>query len=380
MNRSGSFIKNDSGYLSFRPSNLCDVEKSLKLDEQINKLLNKIYVNFAKINTMSELIIDFDLFLYTYVYEEALESSKIEGTMCTMEDIFSNIKKEKIEKNINDILETISNISAIEEGIKKLETLPLGTRFFRELHKVLLNNTRGQDKFPGEIRTSQNWIGGNSIKNAKFIPPNIRDMNESLKQFDDYLNSDKSIVDKIIKTALIHYQFETIHPFIDGNGRLGRIIILLYLLREKLLLKPIVYISYYLKINQLEYYNKLMDVRINDKYEEYIKFFLECLYQATESSITRINTINELHVKNLKKLPKSNRKKDVNRIVFNYIEKTPIFNIIDVHNTTKLSFNTVNTVVKTLETLDIVKIKTQIKRNRVYIYKEYLEIFESIDR
>lgn len=382
MARQGNFVKNSSGYMSFKPSNLKDVEKTLVFDEEINNLIVTIHENLTRINTMSELIKDSDLFLYAYVYEEALESSKIEGTQCTMEDIFLSIKSDKIanRNNIDDIRETISNINAIETGVEKLKTLPLCTRFFKEIHKVLLNSTRGKNKNPGEIRTTQNWIGGSMIKEATFIPPNIDDMNEALKDLDDYINDENTNIDKIIKTALIHYQFETIHPFLDGNGRLGRIIILLYLIQEKLLYRPNVYMSYYLKIHQVEYYNKLMEVRLNDKYENYIKFFLYCFNETTKSVIKRISNIDELHRRNLSKLPITTRKKDSYKMVFSYIEKNPIFNIKEVQEDTKLSYNTINTVVSKLEEMEILsKQEEEAKRNKVYEYKEYVKLFRSVE-
>jgi Fic family protein len=380
MKRQGQFINNLAGYRSFKPSNLRDVEKQLRYDDEINNLVISIHENLVKINTMSELIQDSDLFLYAYVYQEALESSRIEGTECTMEDIFLNINNDKPGnvKNIDDIRETISNIKAIDVGVEKLNKLPLCTRFFKELHEILLNNARGENKNPGEIRTTQNWIGGNSIKDATFIPPNVEDMKESLKELDEYINDESTTVDKIIKTALIHYQFETIHPFLDGNGRLGRIIILLYLVQEKLLSKPNVYMSYFLKIHQLEYYSKLMEVRLNDKYEEYIKFFSQCLNETTKSVINKINNLDELHKRNLSRLPIVNREKNNYKIVFNYIERNPIFSIGLIQNASHLSFNTVNTVVCKLEELGIVKKITDIKRNKVYAYDEYFKLFASV--
>ena len=380
MSRQGYFINNLSGYKSFNPSPLQEIEKLLNLDKETLNLIIEIHKNMTKINTMSELIPDSDLFLYSYVYKEALESSRIEGTECTMEDIFSNINKNGFEhgKNINDIKETISNIKAIEEGIKLLEHLPLCTRFFKEIHKILLNNVRGENKNPGELRTTQNWIGGNNISNATFIPPNIDDMNVASNELDKYINNDKSDVDSLIKTALIHYQFETIHPFLDGNGRLGRIIILLHLIQEKILLKPNVYMSYFLKINQLEYYHRLMDVRLNDRYEEYIKFFLLCLRDTTTSVINKITSINDLHKKILSILPTTNRQKNSYEIVFNYIEQNPIFTIKQIQKKMKLSYNTVNTIVEYFKNLKILILKDNVKRNRVYVYEEYIDLFKDV--
>lgn len=380
MARQGHFVQNEKGYKSFKPSDLKDVENRLNIDDEIKKLAQSINEKLIRINMKSDLVKDSDLFLYAYVYEEAVESSKIEGTECTMEDIFENINKfdNNNALNIADIKETISNINAIEYGVERLKELPLSTRLYKEIHKILLNNVRGEKKSPGELRTSQNWIGGKSIKDASFIPPNVEDMNEALSELDKYINDENENINKIIKCALIHYQFETIHPFLDGNGRLGRIIILLYLIKEKLLNKPYVYMSYFLKINQIEYYNKLIGVREKDKYEEYIKFFLNCFDQAADSVLKRMDILNELHNKNISKLPINNRKKKSHEIIFNYIELHPIFTIKEVAEKTKLSFNTVNSVVKKFEELDIIKKQNLYMRNKVYIYEEYVNVFKRV--
>ena len=372
-------MQNEKGYKSFKPSNLKDVEKRLNIDDEIKKLAQSINEKLIKINMKSDLVKNSDLFLYAYVYEEAVESSNIEGTECTMEDIFENINKvDNNVLNIDDIKETISNINAIEYGVERLKELPLSTRLYKEIHKILLSNVRGEKKSPGELRASQNWIGGKSIKDASFIPPNIEDMNEALSELDKYINDENENINKIIKCALIHYQFETIHPFLDGNGRLGRIIILLYLIKEKLLNKPYVYMSYFLKINQLEYYDKLTRVREEDKYEEYIKFFLNCFDQAADSVLKRMDILNDLHNKNILKLPINNRKKKSHEMIFNYIELHPIFTIKEVVEKTKLSFNTINSVVKKFEELDIIKKQNLYMRNKVYIYEEYVNVFKRV--
>ena len=373
-------MQNERGYKSFKPSNLQDVEIKLKIDNETNKLAQNINENLIKINMKSDLVKNSDLFLYAYVYEEAVESSKIEGTECTMEDIFENINKTENNNifNIADIKETISNIRAIEYGVKKIKEMPLSTRFYKEIHKTLLSNVRGERKSPGELRTSQNWIGGKSIEDASFVPPNVEDMNEALNELDKYINDESDNINKIIKCALIHYQFETIHPFLDGNGRLGRIIILLYLIKEELLNKPYVYMSYFLKINQIEYYDKLTKVREEDKYEEYIKFFLHCFNEAVDSVLRRMDTLNELHNKNISKLPINNRKKKSYEIIFNYIENNPIFIIKEVVEQTNLSFNTVNSVLKKFEELDIIKKQNLYMRNKVYLYEEYINVFKRV--
>lgn len=362
--------------MSFKPANLQDVALTIKRDVEMDDLLIAVYKNLAKIEKLSEYVKSTEFFLYAYILKEAVESSRIEGTECTMQDVLSEAYiKEK--KNVEDIKEVISNMSAIFYGVEKINELPLCTKLYKEIHKELLKNARGKNKNPGEVRNSQNWIGGNSIDTASFIPPNVDDMNVALSMLDKYVNDENIIIDKIINVALIHYQFETIHPFLDGNGRLGRIIILLYMINNGLLKKPLVYLSYYLKINQSEYYDKLMKVRSDGSYEEYIKFFLRCLKEATGNVLFKIETLEDLHNKNIELLPKSNREKNTLSIVFECIEKNPIFSIKSIMEYTKLSFNTINSNIKTLMKLNIVSNYSNALRNKVYIYSKLYEIMSA---
>lgn len=379
MKRQGGYVKNNiknASYMSFKPANLQDVALTIKRDVEMDDLLIAVYKNLAKIEKLSEYVKSTEFFLYAYILKEAVESSRIEGTECTMQDVLSEAYiKEK--KNVEDIKEVISNMSAIFYGVEKINELPLCTKLYKEIHKELLKNARGKNKNPGEVRNSQNWIGGNSIDTASFIPPNVDDMNVALSMLDKYVNDENIIIDKIINVALIHYQFETIHPFLDGNGRLGRIIILLYMINNGLLKKPLVYLSYYLKINQSEYYDKLMKVRSDGSYEEYIKFFLRCLKEATGNVLFKIETLEDLHNKNIELLPKSNREKNTLSIVFECIEKNPIFSIKSIMEYTKLSFNTINSNIKTLMKLNIVSNYTNALRNKVYIYSKLYEIMSA---
>ena len=413
MNRQGEYVKKNIGnasYKSFKPSNLKDVVNTFERDVEMDDILIKIYENLAKIEKLSEYVKSTEFFLYSYIYKEALESSKIEGTICTMQDVLSeiyiknkdtsnNIVFAKVKtknqgnyhtrhfdnrlnrgahnKKIDDIKEVISNISAIYFGVKKIKELPLCTRLYKEIHKELLKNVRGATKNPGELRSTQNWIGGKTIELAKFIPPNVHDMNEALNMFDEYINDDKIIIDKIINIALIHYQFETIHPFLDGNGRLGRIIILLYMIKVELIKEPIVYLSYYLKMNQSEYYEKLTKVREEGKYEEYVKFFLRCMKEATNDVVNKIEVLEKLHNTNIALLPTTKREKNTLRIVFDCIEKEPIFSIKSIMEHTNLAFNTINSNINTLKKLNIVSNYVETSRNQVFIYKKLFDIISS---
>jgi Fic family protein len=207
-----------------------------------------------------------------YIRKEALISSQIEGTQCTLDDVLDP----EIDMNANaDVAEVINYIKAAQFALERLNTLPICSRLLRDTHAILMEGVRGQDKNPGEYRRSQNWIGPQNctLKDARYIPPNVDDMTAAMSDLEKYIN-ESNIYDPLVRAALIHYQFETIHPFLDGNGRIGRLLILLYLMEHKLLNKPVIYVSYFLKKNQFEYYDRISEVRRSGNYEQWVSFFL----------------------------------------------------------------------------------------------------------
>lgn len=371
MNRAGKFVDNLTGeatYQSFKPNPLPPVPEIL-LDEEIVKLVVDANRQLAKLDTASQLISNADLFISMYVRKEALISSQIEGTQCTLDDVLDP------EVDMNANLDVLNYVKATQYAIQRLENLPLCCRLMKEVHEKLMEGVRGQDKTPGEFRHSQNWIGpaNCSLKDARYIPPNVQDMEEAMSDLERYMNENVEY-DPLIRVALIHYQFETIHPFLDGNGRIGRLLILLYLMEQKVLSKPVIYISYFLKKNQVEYYDRISEVRRSGNFEQWIKFFLEAVSKAATDSLESIRQLSILHDKNIARLPISNRKKDNLRAVFEYIEQYPI---IDIKKTAKelgISYNTAATVVKKLVELGILQETTNKARNRVFAYEEYLDI------
>ena len=234
---------------------------------------------------------------------------------------------------------------------------------------------RGQEKNPGEFRRSQNWIGAAncSLKEARFIPPNVDDMNQAMDELELYMNESDDY-DPLIRISLIHYQFETIHPFLDGNGRVGRLLILLYLMQQGLISKPIIYISYFLKKNQIEYYDRISEVRRSGNYEQWISFFLEAVSAAAKDSLDTVEKLNALHEQNVKKLPKTSRSNDNVRKLFDYIEQFPIIDIKKTSEAFGISYNTVSSAIKKLEQIGILKQTTNASRNRVFSYEDYLHI------
>ena len=272
MGRSGEFVNNLSGeaaYKSFRPAPL-PPNPELNINSDMVKKLVEANRNLVRLDTAARLIPNVELFISMYVRKEALISSQIEGTQCTLDDVLDP----DADRNANlDVADVINYVSACTYAIDRLKTLPLCNRLLREIHKELLSGVRGQEKNPGEFRKSQNWIGAAncSLNEARYIPPNVEDMNIALADLERYMNEGDDY-DPLIRIALIHYQFETIHPFWDGNGRVGRLMILLYLLEQGFISKPVIYISYFLKKNQIEYYDRISEVRRNGNYEQWISF------------------------------------------------------------------------------------------------------------
>lgn len=374
MKRAGIYVDNLNGeamYQSFKLNPLPPIPE-IEMDGEIVKLLVDANKQLVKLDTASQLISNADLFISMYVRKEALISSQIEGTQCTLDDVLDP----EVEANANlDVSDVINYVKATQYALKRLERLPLCCRLIREIHEVLMENVRGQDKTPGEFRHSQNWIGpaNCSLKDARYIPPNVEDMQTAMSDLEKYINENVDY-DPLIRAALIHYQFKTIHPFLNGNGRIGRLLILLYLMEQKLIEKPVIYISYFLKKNQIEYYDRISEVRRTGNFEQWIRFFLEAVSKAASDSLEAIRQLSVLHDTNVEKLPKTTRSKDNLRAVFDYIEQYPIIDIKRTAKELEVSYNTVAAAVRKLVELGILQETTNAARNRVFAYEEYLAI------
>lgn len=373
--RSGTYVTNLSGelaYKSFRPS-LLPLVSLLEMTDDILKELIEANRQIAILDSLSSRIPNVNLFISMYVRKEALLSSQIEGTQCTLEDILNPF----IDTNANqDVGDVINYISATEYALKRLKSLPLCNRLIKEIHGVLLQGVRGQEKSPGEFRYSQNWIGGqgSTLKNARYIPPNPVDMNIAMENLEKYINSEETI-DPLLQIALIHYQFETIHPFLDGNGRISRLLITLFLIERKVISTPTLYISYYLKINRIEYYDRMSQVRNTGNYEQWVLFFLNAISQSAKDAISTIDELASLHEKNIKifdKFPK--RQREYILKVFNYLESNPIIEIGKTAKALNISYNTVSKVINILIDVEIIEQSYKVGRTKIYSYKDYLNI------
>ena len=374
-NRAGTFINNLSGemaYNSFRPNSLPPNPPIVLDNELVSKLIdaNK---KLAMLDGLSSHIPNVDLFVSMYVRKEALLSSQIEGTQCTLDDILNPL----LEKNTNlNVLDVVNYIKATEFALSRLQTLPLCNRLIKETHAVLMEGVRGQEKNPGEFRYSQNWIGGqgSTIRNARYIPPNPEDMQIAMSDLEKYMNSDDSL-DPLIQIALIHYQFETIHPFLDGNGRIGRLLITLFMMEKKILSRPSLHISYFLKMNRIEYYDRMTQVRKTGDYEQWIIFFLEALADSASDAIQTIDKLTVLHNNNIAKFNNlSERQRSSVLKVFDYIENNPIIDIQKTASALNLAYNTVSKIVILLIEKGILKESDKIGKAKIYSYYEYLNI------
>ena len=364
----------EMAYFSFYPSKL-PPNPPIEVDSEIiDKLINAHRV-LAILDDRATNIPNIDLFISMYVQKEALLSSQIEGTQATLEDIFNPNIDENINAEVDDV---VNYIKAAKYAIKRLETLPLCNKLLLETHKILLSGVRGKEKNPGEFRQSQNWIGGagSTIKTARYIPPDVLSMKESLSDLEKYMNAEAEL-DDLIRIALIHYQFESIHPFLDGNGRIGRLLIVLYLLEKKVIKTPSLYLSFYLKEHRIEYYDRMSAIRETGDYEQWIKFFLEGIYASGKSAIETANELIALRDKNIRKLRNekyTKRTLETMMKVFHYLEAHPIIDIGKTAEDLSIAYNTVSSAVNRFEKLGILHLVKKQGRNKVYSYKEYIDI------
>ena len=375
QNRSGSFVTNLSGeaeYRSFRPAPLPPVPP-VELDSETSALLIEANRKVALLDGLSSRIPNMDLFVAMYIRKEALVSSQIEGTQCTFDDVLDP----NIEANVNaDVSDVINYIKATEFAIDRLNTLPLCNRLIKETHAVLLQGVRGSDKTPGEFRCSQNWIGGqgSTLKNARYIPPNPQDMAEAMSDLEKYLNADDAL-DPLIRAALIHYQFETVHPFLDGNGRIGRLLITLFLMQTRILSTPALYISCYLKSNRVEYYDRMTEVRKSGNYEQWIAFFLRAVADTAEDAIETIDRLTALHAKSESLIEKEAPRVKANlRVLLSYLEKNPIVDVKKTSAALGFSYNTTAKYVDIFRERGILSQTAKAGKAKIYSYTNYLDI------
>ncbi|MDR3279072.1 MAG: Fic family protein [Synergistaceae bacterium] len=374
--RAGKYKTNLSGeleYRSFVPSPL-PPDPPIELSGDIVGLLVEANRQLARLETIASRIPSVNLFISMYVRKEALMSSQIEGTQATLEDILDPF----IDHNANrNVAEVINYVEATEFAIERLRRLPLSARLIRETHAVLMRGVRGQEKNPGEFRRSQNWIGGagSALNNARYIPPTPEDMTDAMSDLEKYINSDSNL-DVLIRAALIHYQFETIHPFLDGNGRIGRLLVTLFLLERNVLSTPALYISYFLKKNRIEYYDRMSEVRDKGDFEQWVTFFLQAILESAADASATIDRLDSLHEKNAALVENLGRGAKTSVKLFAYLEENPIIEIQKTAAALNVTYATVSKAVKRLCEAGILAQMSGNRRNRVFAYESYLAILK----
>ena len=373
-NRAGKTVKNFSGesvYYSFYPQPLPPLP-AIEIDPEMLSLITDAHEKVAVLNSVSDRIPNKDLFISMYVRKEAILSSQIEGTQCTLDDVLDPEADENTNADVSDV---VNYVRAINFSTQRLHELPLCNRLIRETHAVLMKSVRGCDKTPGEFRVSQNWIGGagSTLKNARYIPPNPADMKECMSDFEKFMNAEDGM-DLLVKAALLHYQFETIHPFLDGNGRIGRLLIPLFLMQNQAISSPILYLSYYLKSNRIEYYDRMAEVRRTGNYEQWIKFFLRGVAETAFDATETIDLLTALRQKNERILAEIQRNSGKSLEFLRYLEQNPIIETKKTAVALNYSYNTVANYISLFCEQGILKQTSKSGKSRIYSYEDYLEI------
>lgn len=344
-------------------------------DPEVQELLGQADRALGELNAFSQLVPDIDFFIKMYVAKEATQSSKIEGTQTNIEDAFKNVDEIAPEEN-NDWQEVQNYIQAINHSITKLQTLPLSTRLLKETHAILLQGVRGEGKLPGEFRISQNWIGV-SLKNAVFVPPHHTHVINLMSDLEKFLHDEEFRVPPLIKIAIAHYQFETIHPFLDGNGRLGRLMISLFLASQGLLVKPSLYLSDFFERNKPAYIDNLMAVRHGNHLKNWLVFFLYGVQETAHSSIAVFKDIIKLKASiEAEILPRfAASKQDKLQKLIRELYARPVIDIKALAILLNVTPKTANTLVADLTKYGLLKEITGKQRNRLFIFQDYLSLF-----
>jgi Fic family protein len=368
----GSYIS-QGYYKSFQPSL---INKQWVLDNmEVLQLLSKADRELGRLDMYSNYIPNIDLFIRMHVLKEATQSSKIEGTQTNIEEAL--LEREDVPLDKRDDWEEVQNyIHAMESAIKSLERLPFSSRLIRDTHRILLQGVRGQARQPGEFRRSQNWIGGATINDATFIPPVHTSIPELMSDLEKFLHNDEVFFPELLKIALVHYQFETIHPFLDGNGRVGRLMITLYLVNKGILKKPILYLSDFLETHRRLYYENLMSVRDKNDLSQWFKYFLVGIIETSKKGIATFDSILQLQKQvDIKIQTLGSRAANAQKIT-NYLYQRPSINADKVSETAKISLPSAYKLITDLEKLEILKEITGGQRGRVYNFDSYIQLFQ----
>ena len=348
-------------------------------DPVIHQLLEEANREIGRLDAFSELVPDVDFFIKMHITKEATVSSKIEGTQTSFQEAFINQDEIAPEKR-DDWQEVHNYVEAMNVAIREMESLPISNRLIRSTHRTLLDGARGSEKMPGEYRRSQNWIG-QSLKRAAFVPPTHEEIPDLMQDLERFINAEiiplPIVVPHLIKIAIIHYQFETIHPFLDGNGRIGRLLITLYMIDKKLIRRPTLYLSEFFEQHRKDYYDKLNQVRTHNELDAWIRFFLEGVIETAQNSIRTFQQIIALRDEiERKKLIALGRRQTDAQLLINEMYKQPVLNGTEIAQILGKHPSNANKLITELEKMEILTEITGYSRNRLFAFSPYINLFE----
>ena len=375
--RAGKYVKQLSGYRAFIPNPL-PPDPPIKYDGELRNLLSQADRALARLDGITTILPNPELFVGMYVKKEALLSSQIEGTQASLEGVLKFEANLTPSEDVNEIKEVVNYIKALDYGMKRLEELPISNRLIKEIHRILITGTRGTNKTPGEFRRSQNWIGpaGANLNKATFVPPPPDIVPELMSNLEKFIHR-KDDIPPLIKIAFIHAQFETIHPFLDGNGRIGRLLITFYLYWRGILTRPLLYLSFYLKKHRNEYYDWLMKVRLKGEWEMWLKFLLNGVIEVSREASETAKRIIDLKEKLIKKLIEKRIASGYAVGLIDMLFSMPIITSRDVQSKLNVgSKDTVNKLIKKFIDIQILKEISGKKRYKKYLFSDYIEIIK----
>lgn len=377
-NRAGFFMNSAVGYKSFVPAEL-PPNPPIQYDDELQGLLSLADRKLGRLDGVTQILPNPELFVAMYVKKEAVLSSQIEGTQASFVDVLSTEYNQADDQRHDDVKEVINYVDAMNWGLEQLASFPLSLRLIRNIHARLIHNTRGANKNPGEFRTSQNWIGpaGCTLNTATFVPPTVPDMNVALGDLELFIHQE-DFIPALVKIAMIHAQFETIHPFLDGNGRMGRLLIAFWLCQQNILTKPLLYLSFYFKKNRAEYYDRLMAVRKNGDWENWIKFFLRGIAEVSDEATESARAILKIKEDATNALYKKDRTNSNYQRLLNYLFEQPFIKRSDVEQYLDVSNPTAGSILEVFCQMNILVDCTPDKaRNKMYAFGKYLDILNS---
>lgn len=362
-----------AGYRYFVPSTINDIWTWN--DSSINTLLEKASLKLGELNSFSRLVPNSDLFIQLHVTKEAVLSSRIEGTQTHMDEALLPQSEVKEERR-NDWQEVRNYINALNMAIDNLVRLPISSRLIRNTHRILLDNVRGEYKLPGEFRSSQNWIGGATISDARYIPPHHQLVGELMGDLEKFINNPNSSVPDLVKIAIVHYQFETIHPFLDGNGRIGRLLITLYLVQAGILDKPLLYLSSFFEKRRDLYYDNLSAVRTNNDMLHWIKYFLVGVEQTASHAAQTLSSVLAFKESIENEIRANYGSKSTNAIrIIHHMLRNPFITVDEAAKVCETAYNTANAIIKRMHADGYVDEMTGQNRNRLYYFRKYADLF-----